>query len=365
MPDTPAEPIELFRARGLPEAHAIRGMLEAAGIPARIDNELLQGVVGEVPMGWNTAPRILIDPAFETKARALLDEFLNQRSPDREDQTLNRCLACGGLMADAEVCPQCSWSYEGDSTEEEDNANAESGVDTESITTAAEQAVSEPVVLSSQTSSTTRRAMWAELTAVLAVGVIPNLSNAITSLSTSFPALPPWADAFQLIVASCCSIFVTLYLIHQSGESWQRFGLVRFSVWDILLGFILLLVAQIIFTRSVFFTLAGAPTLDRAPRPAVENLMMVVKYIFSGTAEEIVTRAYLITRLTELLRSRGWAVLVAGLLFGSYHLYQGWHDCMLVCIFGIAYGIAFLLIRRIWPLVIGHALYNIWLDLAS
>ena len=34
-------------------------------------------------------------------------------------------------------------------------------------------------------------------------------------------------------------------------------------------------------------------------------------------------------------------------------------------LFGLVYGSAYLLLRRVWPLAIGHALYNIRLDLAS
>src|SRR5215213_7410984 len=60
MADDPNEPVELYRARGADEAHALRAHLEAAGVPARVDGELLGGIVGEVPFGWVTAPRLLV-----------------------------------------------------------------------------------------------------------------------------------------------------------------------------------------------------------------------------------------------------------------------------------------------------------------
>ena len=50
--DTPDELVELYRARGLAEAHALRIQLEEEGIAAQVDNEMLQGIVGEVPGGW-------------------------------------------------------------------------------------------------------------------------------------------------------------------------------------------------------------------------------------------------------------------------------------------------------------------------
>ena len=112
----PRERVEVHRARGLPEAHAIRLMLEREGITAEIDNEFLQSAVGELPMGWSTAPRILVGPAHEAAAADLIHGFLQRLGQAREDEESDegplRCLACGALMAEAEACPKCGWSYE-------------------------------------------------------------------------------------------------------------------------------------------------------------------------------------------------------------------------------------------------------------
>jgi membrane protease YdiL (CAAX protease family) len=99
------------------------------------------------------------------------------------------------------------------------------------------------------------------------------------------------------------------------------------------------------------------------PRGPGDHVMMVVQYALSAFAEELVTRAYLITRLKALLGSRGEAVLVAALLFASYHAYQGLSGAVDALAFGLAYGVAFLALGRVWPLVVGHALFNIRLEL--
>ena len=80
------------------------------------------------------------------------------------------------------------------------------------------------------------------------------------------------------------------------------------------------------------------------------------------TSDPLVTRTYLITRLETLLRSRTKAVLIAAVVFSSYHAYQGWHGVVFTFLFGAIYGVAYLGIRRIWPLAVGHMLYNIWLE---
>src|SRR5262245_49993653 len=90
--------VELFRARGLPEAQSLVFLLGEAGIAARIDNEMLQGVVGEVPAGWMTAPRVLVLERELDAANRILGAFLPDSRPEGPDDTGLRCLACGAAM---------------------------------------------------------------------------------------------------------------------------------------------------------------------------------------------------------------------------------------------------------------------------
>src|SRR5205807_1000536 len=117
MPDD-SELVEVYRARGLPEAHALRLHLEQSGVGVHIDNELLQGAVGELPMGWATAPRIMVRRADEPSARALVEEFIAER-PARRGTSLH-CLACGATMGEADTCPACDWTYAADSPTEDE-----------------------------------------------------------------------------------------------------------------------------------------------------------------------------------------------------------------------------------------------------
>jgi hypothetical protein len=111
-----AEPVELYRARGADEAHALRAHLEAAGVPARVDGELLGGIVGEVPFGWVTAPRILVPRGRLEVAEAVLADFLGgaARSAGGGAAGDQACLACGADMADEPACRGCGWSYYGE-----------------------------------------------------------------------------------------------------------------------------------------------------------------------------------------------------------------------------------------------------------
>jgi hypothetical protein len=107
--------VEVYRARNVPEAHAIRIALEEAGIPARIEGDLLQGAVGELPLGWVTAPRILVNETHVASAREIIERGRVQEdaeSGEGEQDGAIRCLACGQLLNEGVwKCPSCGWTY--------------------------------------------------------------------------------------------------------------------------------------------------------------------------------------------------------------------------------------------------------------
>ncbi|MBC7856211.1 MAG: CPBP family intramembrane metalloprotease [Pirellulaceae bacterium] len=211
--------------------------------------------------------------------------------------------------------------------------------------------------------------IWGEVCAVLSIGVVPYILYAGISLRLppSDP-LPYWLDAIQATVMSGCTIFVTLYLIYRSGEPWGSFGITRPSVADVLLGIALLLAhAAFGFCFDFVAWRIGATSDHQFPwlEQTADYGLMVLKVGVSAFSEELVTRAYLITRFESLLRSRGAAVLLPAALFGTYHGYQGVAGMVFWMAVGLMYGMAFLLLRRIWPLAIAHTLYNIWWQLAT
>src|SRR5699024_8377237 len=90
--------------------------------------------------------------------------------------------------------------------------------------------------------------------------------------------------------------------------------------------------------------------------------VLVLAAVKNGLLEEVLVVGYLRERLDEL----GWRVpaiiAAAALLRGSYHLYQGWGPFVGNVAMGVVFA-AFYLSRwgrrRVWPLVIAHALIDI------
>ena len=110
--------VEIYRAKNLMQAHAIRMALENAGIDVRIEGELLQGDVGEIPLGWDTLPRILVNALQLNAAREIAERFdaraVAHPSADETEETDNgtRCLACGREMDETETtCASCGWTF--------------------------------------------------------------------------------------------------------------------------------------------------------------------------------------------------------------------------------------------------------------
>src|SRR5947208_11659602 len=53
--------VEVYRPRTAGKAHLIKNLLEEEGFTVLVENEYLQGVSGEIPGGWATCPRILVE----------------------------------------------------------------------------------------------------------------------------------------------------------------------------------------------------------------------------------------------------------------------------------------------------------------
>jgi membrane protease YdiL (CAAX protease family) len=343
------------------EAYALRAQLEDAGISSVVDSELLQGIVGEVPGGWVTAPRLLVPADQLVAARAVLAEFLN-RSAKVNDIVL-KCLDCGAAMGDRESCLTCGWTYA---------STTEPSITPAPVVTATVDPTSSEVSNAQGSSphpvASAYSAGWGEVCAVLAVGVIPHLFSVVqVYFQSKAPLAPYWLDSLALAGLSACTVYVTLYLIRRSGQPWNQFGLGLPQTSDLFLGFGALIVAEAILWFEFRLGVLGgsSPAEPPSPRESLDYAIMFPKIAIAAFAEELVTRCYLITRLEQLLRSQWRAVLFAAIAFASYHIGWGLGGAIYALAFGLAYGIIYLANRRVWPLVVGHTLYNLHGELSN
>lgn len=112
MSDLGETPVVLYTARELYQAQAVHDALQDAGIPARIEGESLNGVLGGVPFGEGTSPRVMVRLEDESRARILLERLLEEfKDAQAESTSEPLCLSCGANMQNADTCPRCGWSF--------------------------------------------------------------------------------------------------------------------------------------------------------------------------------------------------------------------------------------------------------------
>ena len=63
--------------------------------------------------------------------------------------------------------------------------------------------------------------------------------------------------------------------------------------------------------------------------------------------------------MRELWGSTVWSVVAVSALYALYHLYQGSYAAMIIFGSELVMCVLLLVMKRVWPLAIGHALYDI------
>jgi membrane protease YdiL (CAAX protease family) len=155
-----------------------------------------------------------------------------------------------------------------------------------------------------------------------------------------------------------------LYLLWRGGIALRRIGLDRTRPGRDLLGGVglaaligipglgLYLVAHALGLSLTVAPSTLADTWWRAP-------VLVLSAFGNSFAEEVLVVAYFLTRLRQLGWGENRSLLVAAVLRGSYHLYQGFGGFVGNLVMGLVYGRVWQRTNRLWPLITGHALIDI------
>ncbi|HEY1923343.1 MAG TPA: type II CAAX endopeptidase family protein [Tepidisphaeraceae bacterium] len=214
------------------------------------------------------------------------------------------------------------------------------------------------------------RDLWFETSVVLLLGVIPHLFNAIaTFYIESGPRQSFVYQSLFTIVRSAGIIALVLFIISRSGESPSVFGLKPLRKFkDSAQGFGIFVLGMVLYYFIWYRAeaLLGHQTTYRFLHSDVSHIaiptrrdsisLVAIASIANGLAEELVCRAYLITRFEKLFNSTAKAWVLSSLLFGSYHIYQGLGGFISITVIGLLYGGIFCRTRRIWPIAIAHAI---------
>jgi membrane protease YdiL (CAAX protease family) len=176
----------------------------------------------------------------------------------------------------------------------------------------------------------------------------------------------PLLDLFLQLVSlgtSLAPVLLVFYLLARNGEGPASIGvdrsqpgrdLLRGAALAALIGGGWLGLYLIAFHSGVSLNIVAESLPDVWWRIPV----LILSAIQNGVLEEVLVIGYLLTRLDRLGVSSAWAVAMAAVLRGSYHLYQGFGGFAGNAVMGLLFGYLFLRWRRAAPMIIAHTLID-------
>jgi len=156
----------------------------------------------------------------------------------------------------------------------------------------------------------------------------------------------------------------------RSQTPWYEIGYARPKSWigSLLIG-IAFGCALKLLLKSVVMPLLGASTINPTYHYLVGNTAALPGIVFAmivgaGFAEETVYRGYLFERLGKLLGTGIAAkilivMLAAGLFALVHYPEQGLAGVQQAVITGLTFGSVFAITRRLWMLMVAHAMYDL------
>jgi membrane protease YdiL (CAAX protease family) len=156
--------------------------------------------------------------------------------------------------------------------------------------------------------------------------------------------------------------------LSQFGLSFKRFNL-KFALKTFLQSLIVFVLATgaFILASIIMANIIGIPEAsDMSAYNYIKGnfgmlaLSLIGVYIVSSFGEEVVYRAFLINRISELTSKRKSnliiAVLISSIIFGLAHYSWGLVGIIQTTFMGLALGFSYLYLKRkIWVLIIAHA----------
>jgi membrane protease YdiL (CAAX protease family) len=265
-----------------------------------------------------------------------------------------------------EICPLCG-EY-ADVPDASEPAEVAEAVQSGSPSIGLENPIS-PLLLEPPARSAT--SLWFEVFAVLCLIYFPYQINSLIAffqgrISERYSTL---GELWRMI----CVLQVTvplLLIIALTREPWSRFGIVRPRwVLDAICACFIGIFASIarlcilmLLPHSAFLAWRHVHHAGSTlPAGGAGYLLLAISLALSAFSEELAMRAYLIPRFERLLGSTFGAILLTSVLFAGYHIYQGVIPPIGDIGIGLVFGIAFCLLRRLWPLWLAHFLINLFL----
>lgn len=165
------------------------------------------------------------------------------------------------------------------------------------------------------------------------------------------------------------------FILRQQGSSWRDIGLAKPRSWWKTAGYGVgaFVAAVVVFLATQTIAVGLLSALGQTPVGIDESrfneihgnlpffmLLVILAWTTIAFGEEMFYRAFLITRMTDVTAiGQGWAVLIAGVIFGVVHFAEGPIGILSNGVLGILFGWIYTRCsRNLWITIIGHGLIN-------
>ena len=183
--------------------------------------------------------------------------------------------------------------------------------------------------------------------------------------------LAPHAQAVGVYLAAICMDWALLYYcwigVHRRGGTFEMLSGGRWrSARDLLTDLAIAIPFCVVSEAAAYglTTVLGqnsARTVDSLlPGSLVEVLAWTATCVTAGVCEEIAFRGYVLCQLRAFTGSTASAVVGQGLVFGLFHLYQGWKNAVVISLLGVLYGLLAIWRGNLRANILGHALTDFW-----
>jgi uncharacterized protein len=184
----------------------------------------------------------------------------------------------------------------------------------------------------------------------------------------------PFTIVYAGPVSTFSAMSVATFLLYRRGLNWADLGLRKPDSWWRTLGLCVVVFLAFVGAAAgfgaiadIFFEDVGASGRFDFVKGNLPGYLLIMALVWTHGSffEELLFRAFVITKASTVLGGgRGAtlaAVLLAAVFFGYRHYYyQGMHGALVTGGIGLVFGLIYIWFgkRNIWPLVLVHGLVN-------
>ena len=183
--------------------------------------------------------------------------------------------------------------------------------------------------------------------------------------------LAPHGQALRVYLTAICMDWALLYYcwagVRRRGGSFGTLSGGRWRSWrDVLTDIAIAIPFWIVWEAAAaglgwLLGPSSAKTVDSLlPTSAVEVLAWAATCVTAGVCEEIGFRGYALRQLQGLTGSTALAVVGQGLVFGLFHLYQGWKNAVVIALLGMLFGLLAVWRGNLRVNILSHAMTDFW-----